>query len=138
MLHMKAITNFFSAGFPCILILALAAFNNLGEKQAIAPYDIFEGTSPCTNGTRSFLQIPASEKCDIVKWRLVLNYDQQGNLPAEFTLRREYIYHIDNRTSKSQGAVTIQGRWEILKGIPSFAEAIVYKLHNENASLSFI
>jgi hypothetical protein len=137
MLHMKAISNFFS-GLPGILILALAAFNNIGETQAIAAYDIFEGTSPCTNDTRSFLQIPTSEKCDIVKWRLVLNYDQQGNQPAEYTLTREYIYHIDNSTSKSQGAATIKGRWEILKGIPSLPEAILYRLHNGNASLTFI
>ena len=135
---MKAITSFFSAGLHGILILAVAAFNNIGEKQPIAAHDIFEGTSPCTSDTKSFLQIPASEKCDIVKWHLVLNYDQEGNQPAEYTLRREYIYHVDNSTSKSQGSVTINGRWQILKGIPSLPEAIVYRLQNGNVSLSFI
>ena len=138
MLHMKAMTTFFSAGLSGMLILAVAAFNNIGENPPIAAYAIFEGTTPCSSDIKSFLQIPASEKCDIVKWHLVLNYDQHKNQPAEYTLAREYIYHVDNRTSKSQGAVTIKGRWQILKGIPSLPEAIVYRLHNGNASLSFI
>jgi hypothetical protein len=134
---MKAITTFLAGGVMAIVVLLVTAFEDI-EKVTVDAYDIFEGTSPCASAAKSFLQIPASDKCEYVKWHLVLNYEAQTKKPSDYTLTREYLYYIDNSTSKSQGTVTIKGKWEMVTGIASLPEATVYKLHDGDRSLNFI
>lgn len=135
---MKSIATLVFAGLTCILIMAFDRLDITDKKQAGSSSDIFEGTSSCASSARSFLQIPGSNKCDYVKWKVVLNYNQKTREPVDFRLTREYSFYIDNRTSQSLGSTVIHGKWEILKGTPSLPEATVYRLHSGRHSLSFI
>ena len=70
---MKAVNILLSRGLLSILILAVVSFDNAGKQVVIDHYDVFEGTSPCARAAKSFLQIPASDKCEYVKWHLILH-----------------------------------------------------------------
>lgn len=135
---MKRIKTGLFAGFGCMLVLSVASFSVMDTNETKDASATFEGTSPCGASSKSFLKIPPAEKCDAVKWKLVLNYDGQQHKPSDYTLTREYIYYVDNRTNQSQGVVSINGKWEIVTGTPLLPEAVVYRLYAGNSSISFI
>lgn len=72
---------------------------------------VFSATSPCAEFAKSFLRIPAGENCDRIKWRLSL-FDS-----GKYTLKRDWGFHVDNRTYLPKDTTTIEGTWKTIKGL---------------------
>lgn len=77
---------------------------------------IFDGRTPCDDFTRQF-NLPVSNQCIKLKWKLTLFRDVQTNEPTTFTLNSTF-----NR------AATIEGKWRIVKEIKGSSEAIIYQI----------
>lgn len=124
-----------------MMVLCLpAAIACRGNKPAIDPKAalVFEGTSPGVTAERAFLKIPLNERCDFIKWKLTLVQEAATKAPTTFTLQREYGFYVDNRTDKSMGQVTIEGKWEVVK-VPNLkAGSVVYRLHSNSSSISLL
>jgi hypothetical protein len=110
------------------------------HKQAakVSAPIIYSGTSPCAGSARAFLQIPSTEKCDWVKWKLSLFNEMLSNGTSKFSLDREHIFFIDNSTSESKGKITIEGTWKLTKGTKSNSEAQVCQLQSGQKYLSLV
>jgi len=96
------------------LLILIILFYTGREKQDVPDnlfksVSVFAGTSLCADFSRSFLKIPAGDKCDIVKWNLTFFNDDKTGVPLRFKLEREYGYHVDNRTYKTVNKDTIDG-----------------------------
>src|SRR5687767_3448005 len=52
--------------------------------------EVFVATSPCDDVSRRLLQIPAADKCEMIKWNLTLYLDAATLTPASYTL--QFIY----------------------------------------------
>jgi len=99
---------------------------------------VFEGTSPGVTKERVFLKIPLNERCDFIRWKLTLMQDAATKAATTFILQREYGFYVDNRTDKSMGQATIEGTWEVAK-VPNLkAGSVVYRLHANSSSVSFL
>lgn len=92
-----------------IAILSLLACVNVSTAPS-PNVSVFSGTSPCAEFTKSFLAIPVAENCDRIKWQLSLHDS------GKYTLRREYGYHVDNRTYLPKDVTNIEGKWKTAKG----------------------
>lgn len=92
-----------------IFLLSLLACVNVSTAPS-PNVSVFSGTSPCAEFAKPFLAIPAAENCDRIKWQLSL-YDS-----GKFALRREYGYHVDNRTYLSKDVTNFEGTWKTAKG----------------------
>jgi hypothetical protein len=128
----------------CTIVLLIglspAAVACRGNKPAIDPKAkmIFEGTTPGVTAERAFLKIPLNERCDFIRWKLILLQDATTKAATTFTLQREYGFYVDNRTDRSMGQATIEGTWEIAKVADLKAGTIVYRLHANSSSISFL
>ena len=94
-------------------LLACVSSKSADTKMSAAPSpnaSVFVGTSPCDDFAKPFLEIPAAEKCDRIKWKLSLNDSDK------YVLRREWGYHVDNRTYLPKGVTNIEGAWKTAKG----------------------
>lgn len=110
-------------------LLACVSFKSADTKVAkmsAAPSPnagVFVGTSPCADFAKPFLAIPASENCDRIKWQLSLHDS------GKFVLRREWGYHVDNRTYLPKGETNIEGVWKTAKG--GTAIPVLIQLEND-------
>lgn len=131
---------FSMVGGTGVLVVLLAALSFPGNRTAagVAVSGVFEGTSPGVTDARPFLKIPADERCDFIRWKLTFFQDARTKVPATFKLEREYGFYVDNRTDKSMGQTTIEGRWEIAAGTPSKPDAVVYRLYAGQRSIYFM
>jgi hypothetical protein len=128
----------------CTILLLIglfpAAIACRGNRATFDPTTaiVFEGTSPGVTAERAFLKIPLNERCDFIRWKLTLVQEAATKAPTTFTLWREYGFYVDNRTDKSMGQVTIEGKWEVAK-VPNLkAGSIVYRLHANASSISLL
>lgn len=94
-------------------LLACVSLKSADTRLSAVPSPnvaVFVGTSTCAGFAKLFLAIPAAENCDRIKWQLSL-YDS-----GKYVLRREYGFHVDNRTYLSKGLTNIAGAWKTVKG----------------------
>ena len=94
---------------------------------------VFVGTTPCADAAKPMLKIPPGDRCDRIKWELSLYQDESSRTPTTYHLKREFGYHVDNRTSASKGEIIIEGKWSITRGTRQYANAIIYSLETGNA-----
>lgn len=87
-----------------------------------AVYGIFEGRPPCQEIARQ-VDSPASSECTKVKWRLTLYYDPITREPTTYQLLGRYL--------------PAEGKWKILRGMPSNPDAIIYQLELSKPGSSF-
>lgn len=135
---MRNIRFVYSIGLLAIVFLAIHSFRGNETPGGAVVSGVFEGTSPGVTDARPFLKIPAAERCDFIRWKLTFYQDARTKAPSTFKLEREYGFYVDNRTDKSMGKTTIKGKWEITRGARSKANAVVYRLHSDQYSISFL
>lgn len=87
----------------------------------------FTGTSPCDANVQDILIIPG--KCEQVKWKLMIFYEEKPYRLLGYRLSIEYGYYIDNRTYKVTGNSETHGNCVIIKGTRSDPDATVYQLN---------
>lgn len=90
---------------------------------------VFVGTSPCAEFAKSFLAIPAAERCDRIKWQLSLHES------GKYVLRREWGYWVDNATYLAKGSTNLEGAWKTAKGGTN--TPVLVQLENNKNSLAF-
>lgn len=83
---------------------------------------IFDGRTPCQEIATEHPEMKASPSCFKLKWKLVLNRDSVTYLPTTCVIRT-----IVNNQPRD-----VTGRWTIVKGTTTNAEAIIYKIHADN------
>lgn len=101
-----------------LALLAVALFTRPLTSVASPNAGIFLATSPCDEFAKSFLRIPAGENCDRIKWHLSL-YDS-----GKYALKREWGFHVDNRTYLPKDTTSIEGHWKTVKGGTSYPVVI--------------
>lgn len=94
--------------------ISLANFNK-DEKQL---QRVYEGRTPCQEMSGQHPEMNAASSCFKIKWKLVLYRDSINYQPTTCTIRNI----VDNQPRD------VSGKWEIIKGITSSPEAIVYKI----------
>ncbi|WP_336515042.1 hypothetical protein [Pollutibacter soli] len=98
-------------------------------------YGYFAASTPCSSELKTFLKIPAAEKCDQIKWKIYL-YNRPGTqTPEKFRIVREFIYYVDNRTDKNMGTATIEGHWKVEQGQASGKAATILQLTSTDGSV---
>jgi hypothetical protein len=105
-------------------------------------HEVFAASTPCDDASKALLKIPASTKCEWMKWNLTLYQDQKSLIPSTYKLICKYGLSKQGTRDFMEGAETIElkGKLAISKGTNENAEAVVYTLHAENSpiSLSFL
>lgn len=89
-----------------LAFLALVGVASFRQSVASPSVAVFSGTSPCDAFAKPFLRIPTGENCDRIKWQLSL--DDSG----KYVLKREYGYHLDNRTYLPRNTTSLEGVWK--------------------------
>lgn len=83
---------------------------------------IFDGRTPCQEIATEHPEINVRTSCFKLKWKLILNRDSVTYLPTTCTIRTI----VDNQPRE------LTGRWTIIKGTATNAEAIIYKIQADN------
>lgn len=83
---------------------------------------VFEGRTPCQEIATQHPEMNADKSCFKIKWRLILNRDSITHEPTTCTIR-----NIVNNQPRD-----VAGRWTIIKGTATNAEAIIYKVQADN------
>ncbi len=135
---MRYIRLIYSIALGAILLMGVHAFRAHHATAGAVAFGVFEGTSPGVVDARPFLQIPLTGKCDFIKWKLTFLPDNQPGTSSAFKLEQEYGYYPDNRTNKTLGKATIEGRWEKVRGTKSNPDAVVYRLTAGPHTISFL
>jgi NlpE N-terminal domain len=112
-----------------IVLLSLLPCVSSKSANTSPNESIFVGTSPCADFVKPFLAIPAAENCDRIKWRLTLQDS------GKYVLRREWGYHLDNRTYLAKGTTEIEGTWKAIKGETN--TPVLVQLQNNKNNLAF-
>jgi len=103
---------------------------------------VFVASSPCDAASRPLLKIPGTANCELIKWNLTL--DQDPSTLAPTTYRPSYVYGLPeqgtNGLSRGEIKVERQGRWAIVRGTKTSADATVYQLDPDKPqeSVSFL
>lgn len=114
--------------FATIAFLALAAvasFRQAVTNVASPNVEVFVGTSPCAGFLKAKLQIPAAENCDRIQWQVSLHDS------GKYELKREYGYHVDNRTYLKKGRTSLTGTWTTAKGRASDPNGVVVQIDGD-------
>lgn len=77
---------------------------------------IFSGRTPCIDLAQEY-NIPAPTDCLKLKWKLTLYRDPETNLPTHYNLKRTL-----------HRASDIEGKWQMVKGMPSNPDVTLYQL----------
>lgn len=85
---------------------------------------VFEGKTPCQEIATEHPEMNASPSCFKIKWKLILNRDSVTHEPTTCTIR-----NIVNNQPRDTN-----GRWTIIKGTATNAEAIIYNVQADNFS----
>jgi hypothetical protein len=83
---------------------------------------VFDGRTPCQEFATEHPEMNASPSCFKLKWKLILNRDSVTYLPTTCTIRTI----LDNQPRD------VTGKWTIIKGTATNAEAIIYKIQADN------
>jgi hypothetical protein len=108
-------------------LLVLFAF----AQHARADGGIFVGTTPCGAPVRSFLGIPASDKCDTVRWDLSLALRVNRTTGPNLSATAEY-----GAAGKPLKKLKREGLWTVGVGTPEHSDARVYELKRGKAKLA--
>ncbi|HEY5838603.1 MAG TPA: hypothetical protein VIT19_06160 [Pyrinomonadaceae bacterium] len=99
---------------------------------------IFVATSPCDAVSMAALKIPATAKCEMIKWHLTLFEDAKTLTPTTFELNCVYGLAEQGTLGLSKGGTKIgwKGSWKIVPG----AGANAYELDRgvPNGTMSFL
>lgn len=112
----------------CVLGVANLAITQTNAAKQAGKLESFVGISPCNVMEKQALQIPLEPPCDRVTWKIDFYYTASG-VPDKFNLKREWGYHIDNRTYQAKGVASFQGTWRIVKGRKQNPNAETYFLY---------
>lgn len=83
---------------------------------------VYDGRTPCKKIAAEHSEMSASPSCFKLKWKLILNRDSATYLPTTCTIRTI----VDNQPRD------VTGRWAIIKGTATNAEAIIYNIQADN------
>lgn len=90
-------------------------------------FGVFEGRPPCSEIAKQ-LQISTPSDCVKLKWVLILYQDPATLQPTTFTLTMSGAGDVVTIQGNSFRQKILNGKWTIVKGIPSNEEATVYRL----------
>jgi hypothetical protein len=106
-----------------------------GSSSVLA---VFKATTPCNEVAKTMLGIPPAFNCEMMKWDLTLYQDPKTFAPSAYKFI--CIYGMPKQGTKDfmEGAKTIElkGKCTISKGTAENTKAIVYKLIDDNSSIS--
>lgn len=108
--------------------------------QALKPFAIYVGTSPCGNIIKPLLGIKDDNECEFTKWSLTL-YPQKTNAPSAVKLVYRYGIGKPNTSGfVDERKAEFDGHWTIKKGTKTKPEATVYQitLHGVDKNLLFV
>ena len=99
---------------------------------------VFEGITPCSAQTRPLPQIPADTDCELMIWKITLYQDAMTGEPKTYVLDSRYGVSQANTTGPAGGGtlISMQGDWNIVKGIKADSEAEVYQLFSEDSQVA--
>ena len=89
---------------------------------------VFEGRTRCQEIATEHPEMNASPSCFKIKWRLILNRDSITHEPTTCTIR-----NIVNNQPRD-----VTGRWILIKGTTTNAEAIIYNVQADNLAEPFL
>lgn len=102
---------------------ALATAATLSKFTALVA--VFDGRTPCSELAQDY-NIPVSNECFKLKWRLTLHRDSMTLKPSKYTLTRIF-----------RRANAIEGTWSMIQK----GEAVIYQLHprdKQDEALQFL
>lgn len=102
---------------------------------------VFVASTPCSAGTKPLPGIAVNADCELIKWKLTLYQHESTKTPTTYKLLAAYGLPKQGTKGFIGGGKEIEtgGKWTIVKGTPSDANAIVYQLHDEsNKTISFL
>jgi hypothetical protein len=121
-----------------LLFLILTCAHGATTRQS----EVFVGTTPAARWVRDFVTgLAPDAPCHAIAWELALT-NQGAAGPGTFTLTAVYqIPKVSNPNQLETGPrVSLQGTWELLKGIRAQPDAVLYRLTLEEPrrALSFV
>lgn len=78
---------------------------------------IFDGRTPCHQFAKDN-DLPVDPDCFKLKWKIILNKEAGTLLPTTYLLKTTFNRETD-----------MEGKWEIIRGIPSNPNAVIYQLY---------
>ena len=135
---MKTMSKFmrFSLVGYCLVTVSCTQKTAAGEHFAT-----FVASTLCPDEIRALHNIPATAKCEVVKWKLELYRDAETPATGLFILSNEWGFHINNATFETSGKNSgIKGKWEIVKGMGKYDKAEIYTFYPEKSgqTVSFL
>ncbi len=105
-------------------------------------HGVFVATSPCDDVSRQLLQIPATAKCEMIKWSLNLQQEANTLIPTTYSLTFTYGLPEQGTRGLSNGGTRAvrEGEWTRVRGIEAHPDAVVYQLDpgRHQLTLSFL
>ena len=120
--------------FVFIRLALLLPILLLPAAPSVAPgsstLGIFVATSPCDDVSRQLLQIPATAKCEMIKWNLTLYQDANTLTPTAYSLSFTYGLPEQGTNGLSNGGTRVlrEGEWTMVRGTRVNPDAVVYQL----------
>lgn len=128
---MRSFILAFMVGLPCLW----SAPHRLcfSHVRAAGSLTVFHGRTPCGDHVRSFLQVPGTAACEMIRWELSLYNDEGSTEPARFYLKYTYGMNQPNSENFTGGgsASSWAGTWKKLQGTKADPDAVVYQLERE-------
>jgi hypothetical protein len=98
--------------------------------------------TPCNEGAKALLHIPANVDCDQMIWRLVLYQDPQTGAPTTYNLKTSYGLSKQGTNDLVDGgtSVSMEGKWTITTGTKDDPDATVFQIDPDDPqkSISFL
>lgn len=90
----------------------------------------FAGTTPCDGPIRSLLDIPATSKAEIMRWKLTLVRDDKTKTPSRYELKADYGMTAagTHGLARLENTVVRQGAWRVTKRAGPGPDGFVYEL----------
>jgi hypothetical protein len=92
---------------------------------------VFEGRPPCS-GLKKQLNLEVDADCVKLKWELILFHDSITLQPTTFTLNVVGAGDVMKDQANPYRLSRLNGKWSIIKGAPSNAKAVIFKLEGSN------
>jgi len=136
---MKSILVFIKLALLLPMLLLPVA---LPVDPGSSTHGVFVATSPCDDVSRQLLQIPATVKCEMIKWNLILYQDANKLTPTAYSLTFTYGLPEQGTRGLSNGGTRAvrEGEWTKVRGTKANRDAVVYQLDpgRHERTLSFL